>query len=141
MMHQYTIAHNSSSDDLEPVLMAIHTIVSRLPVTGKSADKPGIRIEEGKVIDRTYTGPVLEEAIAKNQLIKRRPETGIYKGVPVVVAPLRDRDGEAIGAIGVVDITGIFDLATLMEHQSFILRQVCGTDPCPIESEQISSKR
>ncbi|MCQ1537651.1 DUF2111 domain-containing protein [Methanocalculus taiwanensis] len=140
-MHQYTIARNSSADDLEPVLMAIHTIVSGLPVTGKSADKPGIRIEEGKIIDRVYTGPVLEEAISTNRLIKRRPETGTYKGVPVVVAPLRDSDGEAIGAIGVVDITGIFDLATLMEHQSFILRQVCGTDPCPIETEQISSKR
>ncbi len=141
MMHQYTIAHNSSSDDLEPVLMTIHMIVSELPVTGKSADKPGIRIEEGKIIDRAYTGPVLEEAIAKNQLIKSRPDTGTYKGIPVVVAPLRDKDGEAIGAIGVVDITGIFDLATLMEHQSFILRQVCGTDPCPINTEQISSKR
>ena len=140
-MHQYTIARNSSADDLEPVLMAIHTIVSGLPVTGKSADRPGLRIEGGKTIDREYIGPVLEEAIAMNQLIKRRPETGTYKGVPVVVAPLRDRDGEAIGAIGVVDITGIFDLATLMEHQSFILRQVCGTDPCPIETEQISSKR
>lgn len=141
MMHHYTIARNSSADDLEPVLMAVHTIVSELPVTGKSADTPGLRIEGGKVIDRAYTGPVLDKAIATNQLIKTRPETGAYKGVPVVVAPLRDRDGEAIGAIGVVDITGIFDLATLMEHQSFILRQVCGADPCPIDSEQISSKR
>ncbi len=141
MMHHYTIARNSSAEDLEPVLMAFHMIVSELPITGRSADKPGIRIEEGKVINRAYTGPVLEEAIAKNQLIKTRPDTGTYKGVPVVVAPLRDKDGEAIGAIGVVDITGIFDLATLMEHQSFILRQVCGTDPCPINTEQISSKR
>lgn len=141
MMHHYTIARNSSADDLEPVLMTVHTIVSELPVTGKSADKPGLRIEEGRVIDRAYTGPVLEEAIRQNQLIKTRPDSGTYKGIPVVVAPLRDGDGEAIGAIGIVDITGIFDLATLMEHQSFILRQVCGTDPCPIDTEQISSKR
>jgi hypothetical protein len=41
----------------------------------------------------------------------------------------------------VVDITGIFDLATLMEHQSAILKQVCGKDPCPLPSEAIGSKR
>jgi len=140
-MHRYTIARDSSADDLESVLMAIHIIVSNLPITGRSAEKPGIRIEDGKVIDRAYTGPVLEEAIAENRLIKKRPEGGTYKGIPVVVAPIRDSEGKAIGAIGVVDITGIFDLATLMEHQSFILRQVCGTDPCPLDSEQSIAKR
>lgn len=140
-MHRYTIARDSSADDLETVLMTIHTIVSNLPITGKSAEKPGIRIEDGKVIDRSYTGPILEEAIAKNSLIKTRPKEGIYKGIPVVVAPIRNGEGAAIGAIGVVDITGIFDLATLMEHQSFILRQVCGTDPCPLDSEQSIAKR
>jgi hypothetical protein len=41
----------------------------------------------------------------------------------------------------VVDITGIFDLATLMEHQSAILKQVCGKDPCPLPGEQVGSKR
>ena len=140
-MHRYTIARDASADDLEPVLMTIHTIVSNLPITGRSKEKPGIRIEDGKVIERSYSGPILEEAIAKNSLIKTRPEEGIYKGIPVVVAPIRDSEGEAIGAIGVVDITGIFDLATLMEHQSFILRQVCGTDPCPLDSEQSIAKR
>jgi len=140
-MHRYTIARDSSADDLEPVLMTIHTIVSNLPITGRSKEKPGIRIEDGKVIERSYSGPILEEAIAKNSLIKTRPKEGIYKGIPVVVAPIRDSEGEAIGAIGVVDITGIFDLATLMEHQSFILRQVCGTDPCPLDSEQSIAKR
>ncbi|MDO8841620.1 MAG: DUF2111 domain-containing protein [Methanocalculus sp.] len=140
-MHRYTIARDSSADDLEPILMTIHSILSGLPMTAKSADKPGIRIEEGKVIDRAYNGPVLEEAVAMNHLIKKRPTEGPYKGIPVVVAPIRDNEGEAIGAIGVVDITGIFDLATLMEHQSFILRQVCGADPCPIVTEQSSAKR
>jgi hypothetical protein len=55
--------------------------------------------------------------------------------------PLQDSEGNAIGAIGVVDITGIFDLATLMEHQSAILKQVCGKDPCPLPSENIRAKR
>ena len=82
-----------------------------------------------------------EEAIRTNQLMKVTPSSGQYKGVPVRVAPLRDSDGNAIGAIGVVDITGIFDLATLMEHQSAILKQVCGKDPCPLPGETVSAKR
>ena len=74
-------------------------------------------------------------------LRKTTPGSGPYRGVPVTVVPVRNSRGEAIGAIGVVDITGIFDLATLMEHQSAIMKQVCGKDPCPLPGEQIGSKR
>ncbi|MFA5254886.1 MAG: DUF2111 domain-containing protein [Methanoregula sp.] len=140
-MHRYTFCETAEAGDLEPVVLAIHEIIHRLPVTAKSLCKPGIRIEDGRVIDRNYTGPVLEQAIATNSVIKITPKDGAYKGVPVTVAPIRDNDGRAIGAVGVVDVTGIFDLATLMEHQSAIIRQVCGKDPCPLPGEAIESKR
>lgn len=140
-MHRYTLSASAGAGDLEPFVMAVHELLHRLPVTAKSRDRPGIRIEEGTVIDRNYTGPVLEEAIRTNRLLKTTPSSGQYKGVPVTVTPLRDDDGSAFGAIGVVDITGIFDLATLMEHQSAILKQVCGKDPCPLPSESINAKR
>jgi hypothetical protein len=140
-MHRYTLSANAEAGDLEPLVLALHELLHRLPVTAKSRDRPGIRVEDGRVIDRNYTGPVLEEAIRANRLVKTRPLSGAYKGVPVTVTPLRDSDGTAIGAIGVVDITGIFDLATLMEHQSAILKQVCGKDPCPLPSETIDAKR
>jgi hypothetical protein len=140
-MHRYTLSCSAEAADLEPVALAVHELVHRLPVTIKSRDKNGIRIEEGRVIDRNYTGPVLLEVIERNEIRKITPASGAYKGVPVTVAPVRDHEGNAIGAIGVVDITGIFDLATLMEHQSAILRQVCGKDPCPLPEEQSGSKR
>jgi hypothetical protein len=140
-MHRYTLSCSAEAADLEPVVLAIHELVHRLPVTAKSLDKNGIRVEDGRVIDRHYSGPVLLEAIAQNRLIQVTPTSGAYKGVPVTVTPIRDKEGKAIGAIGVVDITGIFDLATLMEHQTAILKQVCGKDPCPLPSEQIDSKR
>jgi hypothetical protein len=140
-MHSYVISSSSSAEDMEPVGMALHELLNRLPVTARSKEKPGIRIEGGKVVDRNYTGPVLEEVLHRNILIKQTPFTGEYKGVPVVVSPIREEGGEVIGALGVVDITGIFDLATLMEHQSAILKQVCGKDPCPLPAEQIGSKR
>jgi hypothetical protein len=140
-MHRYTFSAEADSTALEPLVLAVHELLHHLPVTAKSREKPGLRVEDGRVVDREYEGPVLTDVIASNQLIRTTPKSGAYKGVPVTVAPIRDCDGAVIGALGVVDITGIFDLATLMENQSAILKQVCGKDPCPLPNEQISSKR
>ncbi|HUK37571.1 MAG TPA: DUF2111 domain-containing protein [Methanomicrobiales archaeon] len=140
-MRDPVISAGSTAEDWKPLLLSLHELLNRLPVTARSRDRPGIRIEEGRILDTGYTGPILEEAIARNELRKATPRTGPYRGVPVRVAPVRNEKGEAIGAIGVVDITGIFDLATLMEHQSAIMKQICGKDPCPLPSEQAGSKR
>ena len=140
-MNRYIISSGSTADDLEPVGLALHEMLNRLPITARSREHPGIRIEAGGMVDRAYSGPVLEQVIRENKVLKVTPKTGTYKGVPVVVSPIRDSTGGAIGAIGVVDITGIFDLATLMEHQSAILQQVCGKDPCPLPEEQSAAKR
>lgn len=140
-MHQYSVSCSSDARDLEPVVLAVHELIHRLPVTAKSRDRDGIRVEEGSIIDRHYNGPVLMDAIRTNQVIKTTPTSGAYEGIPVTVVPIRDSEGSAIGAIGVVDITGIFDLATLMEHQSAIVKQVCGRDPCPLPSQQSKSRR
>lgn len=140
-MDTYVISAESSADDLEPVAFCLHEILGRLPVTARSLKHAGVRIENRTLVDSEYTGPVLEQAISENAVQKTTPSSGAYRGVPVIVSPVRNSDGAAIGAIGVVDITGIFDLATLMEHQSAILQQVCGKDPCPLPSEQIGAKR
>ncbi len=140
-MDHYTISASSESDDLIPFAIAFHEIVGNLPITARSRDRPGIRIENGIVVDAAYTGPVLEEVLRTNTTVRTTPQTGAYKGVPVTVSPIRDSNGEAIVSIGLVDITGIFDLATLMKHQSMILQQVCGKDPCPLPGEQINAKR
>jgi len=140
-MHRYSLSCSAEAGDFEPLVLAVHELIHRLPVTAKSLEKDGIRVEDGKVIDRHYNGPILIEAIKTNRTIKITPSSGAYKVVPVTVTPIRDHDGNAIGAIGVVDITGIFDLATLMENQSAIIKQVCGKDPCPLPSEQSGSKR
>ena len=140
-MSDNIISADSDAGDLTGVALAIHEIINRLPVTARSLNNPGVRIEEGVVVDDAYTGPILELAMRKNHLIKTVPKTGAYANVPVVVSPVHNNDGEVIAAIGLVDITGIFDLATLMEHQSAILKQVCGKDPCPLPNESIAAKK
>jgi hypothetical protein len=140
-MNQYSLSCSSGADDFEPIVLAVHDLIHRLPITAKSRDRDGIRIEEGRVVDRQYNGPILTDVIRENKMIKTKPKSGAYQGIPVIVTPIRDHEGLAIGAIGVVDITGIFDLATLMEHQSAIVQQVCGKDPCPLPGERSASKR
>ena len=73
---------------------------------------------------RNFTGPILERVLAENTLIKTRPQAGEYANVPVIVAPIQDSGGSAIAAIGVVDVTGIFDLADAMSQQSQIISQL-----------------
>jgi hypothetical protein len=88
-----------------------------------------------------YSGPILEEVLAENVVKRVRPPGGPYMGIPVVVAPVRDGEGRAICAIGIVDVTGIFDLASFMEQNAEIRRQVCGSDPCPLPTESPAAKR
>ena len=140
-MEHYIISASSRSRDLTPIMIAVHDLIGRLPVTARSRDHPGVRIEDGQVIDEAYTGPVLEEVLAENVMKKGRPPGGPYKGIPVAVAPVRDSEGRAIGAIGIVDVTGIFDLAGFMEQNTEIRRQVCGEDPCPLPTESPAAKR
>lgn len=141
VVFRYTVSADSASGDLEPVAMALHELVNHLPVTARSRERRGLRIEGGKVLDRDYSGPVLEQVIRENIMIHTTPAEGVYRGIPVIVAPVRDEKGGVLAALGVVDVTGVFDLARLMEHQAAIIRQVCGTDPCPLPGELVTGRR
>ncbi len=80
-MHRYSLSCSAEAGDLEPVVLAVHELIHRLPVTAKSVEKDGIRVEDGRVIDRHYVGPILLEAIAKNIPIKTTPnKRGIQGG-------------------------------------------------------------
>ena len=130
-MEQFTLSADCTSRDLAPIALAVHAILGGLPVTMRSRDNPGVQIEEGEVRNESYTGPVLEKVLAENQVIKTRPKAGDYRNVPVIVAPIRDSSGKAIVAIGVVDVSGIFDLADLMSQQSQIINEMryCAVPP------------
>lgn len=131
-METYEISAAADTRALRPIMMALHELLNRLPVTARSRERPGLRVEAGRVVDDAYSGPILEEVLAENEARRVRPESGPYRGTPVIVVPVRDSSGAAIAAIGVVDITGIFDLASLMEQQSDLVREVCGTGFCPV---------
>jgi hypothetical protein len=123
-MEQYKLSSDSMSSDLIPIALAVHAILGGLPVTIRSQNHRGVQIEDGKVKSRNYTGPILEQVLAENIVIRTQPQAGEYVSVPVIVAPIQDSLGSAMAAIGVVDVTGIFDLADLMSQQSQIISQL-----------------
>ncbi|MGZ4882020.1 MAG: DUF2111 domain-containing protein [Halobacteriota archaeon] len=123
-MERYELSSDSASADLIPIALAVHSILGGLPVTIRSQKHTGVQIEDGKVKSRNYTGPILEQVLAENIAIRTHPKTGEYKSVPVIVAPIQDSKGFAIAAVGVVDVTGIFDIADLMSQQSQIISQL-----------------
>lgn len=108
-MDVLNISENSNAEDLESLAFAIHALVG-LPTTVRSVQKKGIRIEKGQVIDRDYTDPVLEEVLRTNKIVHTFPADGAYSGKPLVVSPLRTKDGKLIAAIGVVDIMALLEL-------------------------------
>jgi hypothetical protein len=120
-MKDITISADSS--DLEPIVKAIHELTG-LPTTARSLNKIGIRMEKGKLQDAEYTGPVLEEVLRTNKTTRRVPNEGVYKGMPVVVSPIRNEDGEVICTIGVVDIVGAIDISCTFSEYPGIIAEV-----------------
>lgn len=117
------ICSDSTADDLEPIAIAIHTLLG-IPITIRSLNCKGIRMERGVIIDRDYTGPVLEEVIRTNNTIRTVPSDGVYRGKSVVVAPIRTSKGEAIGAIGVVDLVAALDILSMFKEYPGIIDEV-----------------
>jgi hypothetical protein len=117
------ICADSTAQDLEPIAIMVHTLLG-IPTTIRSANCKGIRMERGIIVDRDYTGPVLEKVISTNTSIRTVPEEGVYKGKSVVVAPIRTMEGNAIGAIGVVDLVAALDILSMFREYPGIIDEV-----------------
>ncbi len=117
------ISADSDAEHVAPFAMAVHELLG-LPVTMRSLNKKGVRIEKTKILDYNYTGPVLEQVLRENKIIRTIPTSGKYAGIPVIVVPLRNREGYGIASIGVVDVVGTVDLGLVFGDYPEIIRQV-----------------
>ena len=81
-------------------------------------------MEKGEIIDFEYTGPVLERVLKENRVIHTNLLKGRYAGVPVVVAPIRNRKGDVVAALGIFDLVGTIDLGALFTNYPAVLEQV-----------------
>lgn len=102
------ITNSSTGEEITPLALAIHELMNRLPITMRTQNSLGVRIEEGAVLNSNYTGPLLEKVLKNGEISNETPDEGPYKGTPVLVVPLIEND-QVIAAIGVVDTTqGIY---------------------------------
>ncbi|MDD1769560.1 MAG: DUF2111 domain-containing protein, partial [Methanomassiliicoccales archaeon] len=98
------LSADTEAEDLKCMALAVHELIGRMPLAMRSRNQLGVRCEDGEVVDSNYTGPVLEEALKKGQVLRKVATSGKYRGTPVVVVPIIKRK-EAIAVIGVFDIT------------------------------------
>jgi len=118
-----TISEDSSAEELAPIAKAVNDLLV-IPVTARSKNRRGVRVEKGEVVDFDYTGPVLERVLKENRVIRTTPLTGRYARIPVIVAPIRNEEGEAIAALGVIDIVGTVDLGAVFADFPRVLEQI-----------------
>lgn len=97
------LSQDTEAEDLRCLALAIHELLGRLPVTMRSKNHPGVRCEDGEVIDTHFTGPMLEESMKKGTIIRRVSTSGPYRGLPVIAVPIM-RKREAIACIATLDL-------------------------------------
>jgi len=117
------INENSDAEIFVNFAMAVHYLTG-LPVTMRSKNKLGVRIEKGTILDTCYDGPMLRKALEKEEVVREIPSTGRYKGVPIVVCPIWDGGGNVVAVIGMVDVVGTLDIGTLFLDYADVLKQV-----------------
>lgn len=117
------ICEDSTSEDLRPIAEAVHSLLG-IPTTIRSRNCRGIRMERGLILDDDYTGPVLEEVLEKNAVIRKVPGEGVYKGKAVVVVPIRSNDGDLLGALGLVDLLAALDILSVFREYPGIVDEV-----------------
>ncbi len=110
----YLISEDSGSDELESIAVAVHSLVG-LPTTIRSLKRKGLRLEKGKILDREYTGPVLEEVLRTGKTIRGVPKEGTYLGRNVVVSPIFSEDEKVIAAIGIVDLLSVLEMQEIIK--------------------------
>ncbi len=118
-----SISEDSGPEDLESIAVAVHSLMG-LPTTIRSLKRKGLRLEKGKILDRDYTGPVLEEVLKTNKIAHEVPTEGMYRGKHVVVAPIRSKDGNVVAVLGVVDLMATIDLPSVFQEYTSVLEEV-----------------
>ncbi|HHV25244.1 MAG TPA: PAS domain-containing protein [Methanosarcina sp.] len=107
------ISEDAGFEELESIAIAVHSLVG-LPTTIRSLKRKGLRLENGKILDRDYTGPILEEVLRTGKTIRGVPKEGTYLGRNVVVSPIFSEDGKVIAAIGIVDLLSVLEMQEII---------------------------
>ncbi|MCO5382013.1 MAG: PAS domain-containing protein [Methanosarcina barkeri] len=107
------ISEDAGPEELESIAVAVHSLVG-LPTTIRSLKRKGLRLEKGKILDRDYTGPVLEEVLRTGKTVRGVPKEGTYLGRNVAVSPIFSEEGKVIAALGIVDLLSVLEMQEII---------------------------
>ena len=107
------ISEDAGPEELEAIAVAVHSLLG-LPTTIRSLKQKGLRLEKGEIIDREYTGPILEEVLRTGKTVRGVPKGGTYLGRNVVVSPIFSEDGKVVAAIGIVDLLSVLKMQEII---------------------------
>ena len=107
------ISEDAGPEELEAIAVAVHSLLG-LPTTIRSLKQKGLRLEKEKIVDREYTGPVLEEVLRTGKTVRGVPKGGTYLGRNVVVSPIFSEDGKVVAAIGIVDLLSVLKMQEII---------------------------
>jgi PAS domain S-box-containing protein len=107
------ISEDAGPDELESIAVAVHSLVG-LPTTIRSLKRKGLRLEKGQILDRDYTGPVLEEVLRTGKTVRGVPKEGTYMGRNVAVSPIFSEEGKVIAALGIVDLLSVLEMQEII---------------------------
>jgi hypothetical protein len=91
-------------EELRDLAIAFHELVGRIPLSIRSPYENGLLLEDGKVVDEDYTGPLLEKVIEEQGTLRAIAPSGRYQGQPLIVVPVM-KDCRLIAVVGTVDVT------------------------------------
>ena len=64
-MHRYSLSCSAEAGDLEPVVLAVHELIHRLPVTAKSVEKMAYGLKTGELLIGTMLVPFFLKQLQK----------------------------------------------------------------------------
>jgi hypothetical protein len=123
-MSAIEISNDTPANVLRHLARSIHQATGGMPIALKSRNKPGVLIDHDGSIDTGYESKELDSVFSDNDVRRTRVANGKYAGMPMIISPILDTDGNTVAVIGVIDAMGSLSLQEFAEISELIKNQV-----------------
>jgi hypothetical protein len=124
LMSIIEISNDTPAEMLTRLAWSIHRATGGLPVALKSRNRPGVFVDRDGSVHTDYESEALDRVFSDIDRKKVRVDRGKYAGMPMMISPIEDKEGDPIAAIGVVDDLGTLSLQEFVEISETIRNQI-----------------
>ncbi|MCD1294836.1 hypothetical protein CUJ83_07470 [Methanocella sp. CWC-04] len=121
-----TISPDVPGIGLASLAMCLHNLIGRMPVIIKSRLGEGVMVEDGAVNDGEQLCNELDCALFDDMgdVIRTNVNMGKHTGLPIFISPVRDREGNNVAAIGIIDTSGMLTLKEFVDVTTRVRMQL-----------------